>query len=243
MKHLALVALLGFASAAAMAHDDSYGNVAGASSAYGAVNSQSQAHAASTGNGMAFTATQSGAFATYGQSTNFVSAPTGAQGGTAVVAGFAQTQEYSTSESVTTGTGRAGSSSWNSANAGAQSRQDTALPGYTGAATGVASSYVGANVETYSHGDAHDGTLQIQGNSALNTSTYSATDSGILTPGSVTVSGVVVPVQTVQTETSAVAQSNSVQTPYTTFGSTVVQNAGSGENYVVNGGDAKAVAN
>lgn len=246
-KALLAVAVLA-ASATAMANpvgpSNPPANLANSPAASGVVNSQSAAFASSRGVGTAYSSTQSGAFATYGQTGSFVNAPEGAQGGTASVTGFAQTHDYTSSQSLTTGTGRAAASSWNSANAGAQSIEGTALPGYAGAATGIANSYVSGGSSSFSAGDANKGVTQIQGNSAVNTSLYGATDSGILTPGFVSVNGVSVPVNTVQTETSATAQSDSSRLTNTTYSDgSAVKNVGGGSNWVIDGGSAKAAAN
>ena len=247
MKKIALLAVLSFSAAAAFADPVGPGhgpsNVTYANTASGAVNSQSIANAASSGNGTAFSSTQSGAFATYGQTNTFVNAPAGAQGGTAAVTGFTQANDYVTSQSATTGSGVASSSSWNSAAANSQSFENTRLPGYTGAASGEANSYVLGAASTKSTGDKFQGVTQIQGNSAMNTSLYSASDSGILTPGTVSVNGVSVPVNTVQTETSATAQSDSTRVTHTVYSSGAVNNVGNGGNWIVDNGNAAAVAN
>ena len=246
MKKIALLAVLSFSAAAALADPIGPGhgpsNVTYANSASGAVNSQSVANAASSGNGTALSSTQSGAFATYGQSNSFANAPAGTQGGTAIVAGATQAQDYVTSKSMTTGSGTASSSSWNSAAANSQAVENTNLPGYTGAASGEANSYVSGGASTSSSGNKP---TQIQGNSATNASFYNATDSGILTstPGTANVNGVSVPVNTVQTETSATAQSDSVQVGHTVYSSGAVDNVGNGGNWIVDNGNAAAVAN
>jgi hypothetical protein len=241
------VAALAFASAA---FANPYNNASNNNGASGAVNSQSFATATSSGNGTAFTATQSGSFATFGQvstytpATNTSTGGTSTIGGTASVAGFTATSGYVTSESITTGNASASSQSWNSAVAAANSYQNTNLPGYTGAASGAANSASGGSASTSSNGDHFSGVEQIQGNSESNLNAYSASDSGIQYNSTVTVNGTTVPVTNVQTQTSATAQSDSSVANTTVFGSTPVANVGTGGNSVTaNSGTATADAN
>lgn len=242
-KHLLAAAVLAFAAGSAMAGpQDGYGNVASNSASSGFVNSQSKALAISSGNGSALSSTQSGAFATFGQIT------TGpVTNGTASVAGFTQTSEYTTSYSTTAGNALTGASSWNSEGASASSVAPVSegSVGY-GTATGVSNSASGGSAGTFSAFGWNAGAQQ--GNTASNTGGYTASDSAIKTTGTATVNGVSVPVTTYSTQTSAFANNVSAQTTDSVFSNASgylydSANVGLGNNAVYNSGYTAAVAN
>ncbi len=214
-----------------------YSNVSGNSGS--AVNSQSAANASSNGTGTAFSSTQSGSFATFGQTS------TGPiVNGVASVAGFTATSEYLTSQSATTGTACAASISWNSATADVASIATINTPGVgSGAATGASSSASAGNVSTSSLNNQHLGVTQIQGNTASNVGGYTASDSAVISYGTVVVGGVTVPVTNTSTQTAAYAFNNSAQSNTTMYGNVPSANVGSGANNVSNSGSSSAVAN
>lgn len=206
----------------------------------GSVASQSQASASSSGTGTAFSSTQSGSFATFGQTGSYTNAGPGSVGGTANVSGYVSTAGYTTSTSSTTGSGVASSSSWNSATARANSQVNaigngvgTIAGGYAGEASGHANSHSSADVATESHHGVNSDA--IQGNTAFNEGGYSASDSLIARNNDDNT--------TFETRTSAIAFDNSHQDNTTVFDTGAVPNAGTDINNVSNGGFANAVAN
>lgn len=235
-KSLILLAIIAATSAA---YAEGFGNAALANSANGTVTSQSTAAAAVSGTGTAFSSTQSGSFVTFGQTGSFTNAPAGSIGGTANVAGFAQTSQYATSTSVTTGNGVAGSASYNVASANVSSIQSAignGVSGYTGDATGAANSYSSATVGTVAIGDM----TNTVGNQSGNASGYSASDSAISSNS--VVNGV--PVTSWESQTSAMAFSNGSQSHNgVTFSNGTIENVGFGLNLGGSNGNAQANAN
>ena len=216
-----------------------YNNAAGNSGSATQVNSQSAANASSSGTGTAWSSTQSGSFATAGQVT---SGPV--VNGVASVAGFTTTSEYLTSSSATTGTACAASQSWNSATADATSFAPVNTPGVgSGVASGSSLSASSGSVSSSSLNNQHSGVTQIQGNTASNVGGYTATDSAVISSGSVQVGSVWVPVTNVSTQTSAYAFNNSAQSNTTMYGDTSAANVGNGAHTVANSGSSSAVAN